>query len=58
MSIRAPQAAWQPRIPGSAYDRVIEEKAADLSGYGLQTPVVELTVTAKDGKSRKASHRR
>jgi hypothetical protein len=38
---------------GLRYDRVIEEKAADLSGYGLQTPSVELTVTAKDGKSRK-----
>lgn len=38
---------------GLSYDRVIEEKAADLSGYGLQTPAVELTVTAKDGKSRK-----
>lgn len=38
---------------GLTYDRIIEEKAADLSAYGLQTPTVEVTVTGKDGKSRK-----
>lgn len=38
---------------GLTYDRVVEEKAADLSSYGLQTPGVEVAVTTKDGKSRK-----
>jgi hypothetical protein len=38
---------------GLSYDRVVEEKPADLNAYGLQTPSVEMTVTAKDGKSRK-----
>ncbi|HYP09083.1 MAG TPA: DUF4340 domain-containing protein [Bryobacteraceae bacterium] len=36
-----------------SYDRVVEEKASDLSSYGLQTPSVVLTATAKDGKSGK-----
>lgn len=34
-------------------DRVIEEKAADLAPYGLNTPAVELDITGKDGKVRK-----
>jgi hypothetical protein len=38
---------------GLTYDRIVEEKPADLSGYGLQSPATELTVTGKDGKSRK-----
>ena len=38
---------------GLSYDRVVDEKPADLSAYGLQTPAVEMTVTTKDGKSRK-----
>ncbi len=33
-------------------DRVIEEKAADLSPYGLSKPSIELTVTQKDNKTR------
>jgi hypothetical protein len=35
-----------------SYDRVIDEKGADLAGYGLSTPSVQVVVTAKDGKSR------
>ena len=33
-------------------DRVIEEKAADLSQYGLAKPSIEVTVTQKDGKNK------
>ena len=36
-----------------SYDRVIDEKGADLASYGLSTPRVEVVVTGKDGKSRK-----
>ncbi len=38
---------------GLSYDRIVDEKPTDLSAYGLQNPSVDLTVTAKDGKSRK-----
>lgn len=38
---------------GLNYDRVIEDKAADLSAFGLQTPAVEVTVTSKSGKASK-----
>jgi len=31
-------------------DRLIEEKAADLKGYGLDSPAMTVTVTKKDGK--------
>jgi len=34
-------------------DRVVEDKASDLSQYGLNAPALELTVTTKDGKSKK-----
>jgi hypothetical protein len=34
-------------------DRLIEEKSADLSQYGLNAPSREVTVTQKDGKTRK-----
>jgi len=34
-------------------DRVIEEKAADLSSYGLNTPSLTVSVTKKDGKKVK-----
>ncbi|MCC6591419.1 MAG: DUF4340 domain-containing protein [Bryobacterales bacterium] len=34
-------------------DRLIEEKAADLTQYGLQQPQVAVTVTKKDGKTVK-----
>ena len=34
-------------------DRLIEEKAADLTQYGLQTPSVDVTFTTKDGKKSK-----
>jgi hypothetical protein len=35
-----------------ASDRVVEDKAADLSPYGLAKPSIEIVVTQKDGKSR------
>ncbi len=35
-----------------ASDRVVEEKATDLSSYGLTKPSMEVVVTQKDGKSR------
>lgn len=38
---------------GLSYDRMVDEKPTDLAGYGLQSPAVELTVSGKDGKSRK-----
>jgi hypothetical protein len=34
-------------------DRVIEEKAGDLSGYGLAKPAIAVTITRKDGKVSK-----
>src|SRR5580698_3755985 len=34
-------------------DRLIEEKAGNLSDYGLAQPAAELTVTEKDNKSQK-----
>ena len=34
-------------------DRLIEEKAADLTQYGLGAPAVAVTVTKKDGKTEK-----
>ena len=34
-------------------DRVVEDKASDLGQYGLNAPSLEVTVTTKDGKSKK-----
>jgi hypothetical protein len=34
-------------------DRVVEDKASDLSSYGLNAPSVEVDVTKKDGKTQK-----
>jgi hypothetical protein len=34
-------------------DRVVEDKAADLSQYGLTAPTVEVDITKKDGKVQK-----
>jgi hypothetical protein len=36
-----------------ASDRLIEEKAADLNGYGLATPSIEVSITTADGKVHK-----
>ena len=36
-----------------ASDRLIEEKATDLSGFGLAPPRITVTVTKKDGKTVK-----
>lgn len=36
-----------------SYDRMIEEKAANLADYGLQSPALEVSVTTKDSKTRK-----
>ena len=33
-------------------DKVVEDKAADLSPYGLNAPTLDVTVTKKDGKSQ------
>jgi hypothetical protein len=34
-----------------ASDRVVEDKASDVSGYGLQSPSLEVDVTTKAGKT-------
>jgi hypothetical protein len=34
-------------------DRVVEDKATDLSGYGLQSPALEVDITTKTGKTSK-----
>ena len=34
-------------------DQVIEEKAGDLKAYGLADPAVQISATAKDGKTQK-----
>src|SRR5207253_2831099 len=34
-------------------DRVVEDKASDLTQYGLNAPSLEVAVTLKDGKSKK-----
>ena len=36
-----------------ASDRVVEDKASDLSNYGLQSPSLEVDVTTKAGKTSK-----
>ena len=36
-----------------ASDRLIEEKAADLNGYGLAAPSIMVSITTADGKVRK-----
>lgn len=33
-------------------DKVVEDKASDLSAYGLSAPTIDVTVTKKDGKSQ------
>ncbi|HUS04653.1 MAG TPA: DUF4340 domain-containing protein, partial [Bryobacteraceae bacterium] len=37
------------------WDRLVEDKPADLSAFGLSAPSSEVTVATKDGKSRKLS---
>ena len=56
--IRAPRVGVATAYTGLSYDRIIEEKAADLSGYGLQTPAVELTDDRQRRQNPKASDRR
>lgn len=34
-------------------DQLVDEKAADLSPYGLKTPTIEVSITKKDGKTEK-----
>ena len=43
--------SWSPRSPRSTPTKSIEEKAADLAPYGLDTPSLDVTVTRKDGKT-------
>ena len=33
-------------------DKVVEDKATDLSAYGLNAPTLDVTITKKDGKSQ------
>ncbi len=33
-------------------DKVVEDKATDLSAYGLTTPTLDVTITRKDGKTQ------
>lgn len=40
-------------LASMASDRLIEEKAADLSAYGLTAPSLEVSVTTADGKARR-----
>jgi hypothetical protein len=34
-------------------DRIVEDKASDLAGYGLQSPALEIDVSTKNGKMAK-----
>ena len=49
---QTPQAAWPPRIPGSAMT-VWSKKSRRSFRLRTAAPAVELTVSAKDGKSGK-----
>ncbi|MGH9631038.1 MAG: DUF4340 domain-containing protein, partial [Bryobacteraceae bacterium] len=40
-------------LSGLTWDRLVEEKAPDLSPYGLDQPAVEITVTRKDQQASK-----
>ena len=40
-------------LAGVASEKVVDDKAADLSQYGLTEPALAVTVRLKDGKSRK-----
>ncbi len=46
-------AAYLSALTALVWDRLIEDKAADLASYGLATPPLEVTLTMKDGKTRK-----
>jgi hypothetical protein len=53
--LRADQDAAKSLISSLAAlnaDKVVEEKAGDLSPYGLAAPSLDVTVTKKDGKSQ------
>ena len=45
--------AYLSALTTLVWDRLIEDKAADLAGYGLAVPPLEVTLTMKDGKTRK-----
>lgn len=38
---------------GLSWDRLVEDKPADLSAYGLQTPATVVSLTAKDNKAHR-----
>ena len=38
---------------GLTLDRLVEEKASDLSAFGLQSPTAEISVTANDNKTQR-----
>lgn len=46
-------AAYLTTMTGLVWDRLIEDKASDLSAYGLASPSLEVTLTKKDGKTQK-----
>ena len=46
-------AAYITSLTGLVWDRLVEEKATDLGSYGLATPALEVTLTMKDGKTRR-----
>jgi hypothetical protein len=46
-------ASYFSSVTGLVWDRLIEEKASDLAGYGLASPQLAVTLTGKDGKTQK-----
>lgn len=40
-------------VTGLTWDRLVEEKASDLTPFGLTQPSDEVTISGKDGKSQK-----
>ena len=34
-------------------DRVVEDKASDITGYGLHSPTLEVVITTKNGQTKK-----
>ena len=46
-------ASYLSTMTGLVWDRLVEDKATDLASYGLAAPALEVTLTMKDGKTRK-----
>jgi hypothetical protein len=45
--------AYLTTLTGLVWERLIEDKASDLAGYGLASPALAVTLTTKDGKTHK-----